>query len=226
MELGTNAHFVRALGCVDFFSQLPVIAKTVVLPAKYQFSKRYIVIAPGASWQPRGWPVAHFAALIQQLASQFAIDFVLCGGKEDQTLCDELSQKVNSSNLINLAGQTKLLELIEIIRGAVLVVSNESSPVHIAAAIATPSVCLLGGGHFGRFMPYIIEKPALTPPTAPIAVWHEMDCFGCSWKCKFELEANQAVPCMAMVSVDLVAKRCQAVLIQSLDTTTLCEQAQ
>ena len=226
MELSTNAHFVRTLGALDFLSQTPVIARTLLLSAKHQFNRRYIVIAPSASWQPRAWPIAHFAALIQQLSSQFDVDFVLCGGKEDQALCEELLQKVNSSNLIDLAGQTNLLELVEIIRGAVLVVSNESSPVHIAAATATPSVCLLGGGHFGRFMPYIIEEPVLTLPTTPVAVWHEMDCFGCSWKCKFELEANQAMPCMAMVSVDLVAKRCQALLMQSFSTTTLCGQAQ
>jgi ADP-heptose:LPS heptosyltransferase len=212
MELSTNAHFVRALGCVDFLSQIPVIAKTVALPATYQFSKRYIVIAPGASWQPRSWPAAHFAALIQQLASQFVGDFVLCGGKDDQALCEELSQKVNASNVINLAGQTSLLELVEIIRGAVLVISNESSPVHLAAATATPSVCILGGGHFGRFMPYTIEQQAQTPVGIPTPVWHEMDCFGCSWKCKFKLEGDQAVPCVAMISVDRLKMHCQALL--------------
>ncbi len=212
MELSTNAHFVRALGCIDFLSQIPIIAKTVALPAKYRFSKRYIVIAPGASWQPRSWPVAHFAALIQQLASQFTVDFVLCGGKDDQALCEDLSQKVSASNVINLAGQTSLLELVEIIRGAVLVISNESSPVHLAAATATPSVCILGGGHFARFTPYIIEQQPQTPLSAPTAVWHDMDCFGCSWKCKFKLEGDQAVPCVAMISVDRVKTHCQALL--------------
>lgn len=212
MELSTNAHFVRALGCIDFLSQTPVIAKVVALPATYQFSKPYIVIAPGASWQPRSWPIGHFAALIQQLASQFAIDFVLCGGKDDQALCEKLSQKVSASNVINLAGQTSLLELVEIIRGAVLVISNESSPVHLAAATATPSVCILGGGHFGRFMPYTIEQQAQTPVGIPTPVWHDMDCFGCSWKCKFKLEGDQAVPCVAMISVDRLKMHCQALL--------------
>ena len=217
MELSTNAHFVRALGCIDFLSQTPVIAKVMALPATYQFSKRYIVIAPGASWQPRSWPVAHFAALIQQLASQFAIDFVLCGGKDDQALCEELSQKVSASNLINLAGQTSLLELVEIIRGAVLVISNESSPVHLSAATATPSVCILGGGHFGRFMPYIIEQQIQTPLSSPVAVWHEMDCFGCSWKCKFKLEIEETVPCVAMISIAHVAKICQSIVLEPLN---------
>ncbi len=226
MELSTNAHFVRALGSLDFLSQTPVIDITVPLSAKHQFNKRYIVIAPGASWQPRAWPIAHFAALIQQLSSQFNVDFVLCGGKEDQPLCEELLQKVNSGNLINLTGQTSLLELIEIIRGAVLVVSNESSPVHIAAATATPSVCLLGGGHFGRFMPYTIERQVETPFSSPVAAWHNMDCFGCSWKCKFKLEANQAVPCIVMVSVDAIAEHCQTILTQILGSTTFCEKAQ
>ena len=111
-----------------------------------------------------------------------------------------------------------MLELVEIIRGAMLVVSNESSPVHIAAATATPSVCLVGGGHFGRFMPYTIEGQEDSPFSSPVAVWHEMDCFGCSWKCKFELENQQTVPCVSMISITHVAKICQTTLIESLNT--------
>jgi ADP-heptose:LPS heptosyltransferase len=106
-----------------------------------------------------------------------------------------------------LAGKTSLLDLVEVVRAATLVISNDSSPIHIAAGTVTPSVCILGGGHFGRFLPYTTE--CLNGPSAKItAVWHDMDCFGCSWKCKFKPEATQAVPCIATVSVDLVIKHC------------------
>lgn len=226
MELSINAHFVRELGCIDFLSNVPSIPKITKIETNFPDTKKpYVVIAPGASWQPKTWPIDNFANLIEKLNSQFDIHFVLCGGKDDYVLCNTLAQKVNLNNVTNLANQTNLVELIEIIRASTLVITNDSSPAHIAAATATRSICILGGGHFGRFLPYSTEN--LNNPSISIkAVWHEMDCFGCSWKCKFQLEGNQAVPCISRISVDLVAIRCEALLTQILNTTTPFAQAQ
>lgn len=218
MELSINAHFVRELGYYDFLSCVPVIPKIAALPTQFQVDVPYIVVAPGASWQPKMWPLGHFAELVRHLDSQFDTHFVLCGGKDDYAICVKLAQEVGLNNLTNLAGRTSLLDLTEIIRAAALVVSNDSSPVHIAAATATPSVCILGGGHFGRFLPYVTEH-ASDPLTKITAAWHEMDCFGCSWRCKFTLEANQAVPCISMISIDIVLKRCHALIGQNIKTT-------
>ena len=217
MELSINAHFVRELGCRDFLSNVPVIPKVTALAKQLQFQSPYIVIAPGASWQPKMWPLHHFAELIRQLDSQFDTHFVLCGGKDDYKICADLAQELGLKNLTNLASRTSLLDLTEIIRSAALVISNDSSPVHIAAATATPSVCILGGGHFGRFFPYITEQTS-DPATKITAAWHEMDCFGCSWRCKFTLEANQAVPCISKVSRDTVLNHCQTLISQNIDT--------
>jgi ADP-heptose:LPS heptosyltransferase len=217
MELSINAHFVRELGCIDFLCNVPVIPKITGIETDFRPTKPYVVIAPGASWRPKMWPIDHFAHLIEKLNSQFDIHFVLCGGTDDDVLCKTLLQKVNLNNVTNLANKTNLLELVEIIRTAALVITNDSSPAHIAAATATHSVCILGGGHFGRFLPYSTEH--LSNPTISIkAIWHDMDCFGCSWRCKFTLEGDQAVPCISEISVDLVVNRCQALLTQILDT--------
>ena len=217
MELSINAHFVRELGCRDFLSNVPVIPKVSVIAKQLQFKSPYIVIAPGASWQPKVWPLHHFAELIRLLDSQFDTHFVLCGGKDDYKICAELAQDVRLSNLTNLAGQTSLLDLVEVIRAATLVVSNDSSPVHIAAATATPSVCILGGGHFGRFLPYTTEYVS-DSSTKITAVWYGMDCFGCSWRCKFQRDDKSAVPCIATISVDLVVQHCQDLMKKILSS--------
>ena len=217
MELSINAHFVRELGCRDFLSNVPCIPKVAALAKQLQFKSPYIVITPGASWQPKMWPLHHFAELIRQLDSQFDTHFVLCGGKDDYGICAELAQDVGLSNLTNLAGQTSLLDLVEVIRAATLVVSNDSSPVHIAAATATPSVCILGGGHFGRFLPYTTEYVS-DSSTKITAVWYGMDCFGCSWRCKFQRDDKSAVPCIATISVDLVVQHCQDLMKKILSS--------
>jgi ADP-heptose:LPS heptosyltransferase len=214
MELNINAHFIRELGCSDFLSSVPVIPKTTMLATNFKINKRYIVVAPGASWQPKMWPIDHFSQLIQKLNSQFDIHFVLCGGKDDYALCKTLEQNLNLNNVTNLANQTNLLELIEIIRAATLVITNDSAPAHVAAATATQTICILGGGHFGRFLPYSTEH--LSNPAANIsAVWHDMDCFGCSWKCKFKIAGHEAVPCISAISVDVLVNHCQTLMVQS-----------
>ena len=200
MELNKNAHFLRQLGDNDFLSNIPR------LRAHLTVNRPYVVIAPGASWQPKMWPAAHFAKLIEKLTSQFHVEVVLCGGPGDQAAYDELVGLMPQQRLTNFVGQTNLIELIEVIRQATLLVSNDSSPIHIAAATQTPSVCILGGGHFGRFLPYAPEQ--LTATCAPVIAAQQMDCFGCSWRCIYKIAATEAVPCIANVSVASVFDAC------------------
>ena len=210
MELSINAHFVRKLGCTDFLSSVPAIPQTITLKAKLQVAGPYIVIAPGASWQPKMWPIDNFADLIRQLNSQCDIRFVLCGGKNDYLVCEQLARELGFCNLSNLAGQTSLLDLVEIVRGAALVITNDSSPVHIAAATDTPSVCILGGGHSGRFLPYRIESEVIS--ALPSTLTTPMECFGCNWACSFLKETVITVPCITTVSPIDVMQRCTALL--------------
>jgi len=58
-----------------------------------------------------------------------------------------------------------------------LYVGAESAGAHMACALGIPNVVLLGGGHFGRFMPY-------SPLTSAVVL--PMDCFGCNWRCKYD----------------------------------------
>jgi ADP-heptose:LPS heptosyltransferase len=219
MELSINAHFVRELGCTDFLSALPVIPETTAPATQFDTNKPYIVIAPGASWQPKMWPARHFAELVRQLNAKFDIRFALCGGNDDYLICESLAQDLGFSNLTNLAGKTSLLDLVEIIRRAELVVSNDSSPVHIAAATGATAICILGGGHFGRFLPYQIENS--TERWSPHVFWNEMDCFDCRWLCKFKPLHDNVVPCISGVSVENVTTACMAILLNKLDPSSL-----
>jgi ADP-heptose:LPS heptosyltransferase len=54
----------------------------------------------------------------------------------------------------------------------------DSSPAHLAVAVNTPTVCVIGGGHYKRFFPY-------GDPKLFRAATEELDCFYCDWKCKF-----------------------------------------
>ncbi len=213
MELNINAHFVRELGAREFLSSVPLIKSTPSRLFNLQVDHDYLVVAPSASWQPKMWPINNFAELLQRLSKRFDLQIVLCGGTSDQALCHQLGALVSNHQIINLAGQTTLLELIEIIRSAKLLVTNDSAPVHISAATQTPSVCILGGGHYGRFLPYTPEQ--IVDTATPIVVTHSMPCFNCSWRCQYKLAQGAAVPCIADISVDSIYDLCVDALSQS-----------
>jgi ADP-heptose:LPS heptosyltransferase len=205
MELIRNAEFVRQLGDTSFVSGVPEIAPLLDLPENLQFDLPYIVIFPGASWEPKMWPAEKFAELIKNLKAEYEFDILLCGGGDEYGLC----QKIISDSKIdahNLAGVTKLQELVEVIRNASLVVANDTSAIHIAAATQTNSVCVLGGGHFGRFLPYKVES-SNNSKTPNIQI-HKMDCYGCNWDCCYTKSPVETVPCVANISVAQVYSEC------------------
>ena len=89
-------------------------------------------------------------------------------------------------------------DLVELIRASRLLIGNETSAVHIAVAVDTPSVCILGGGHYGRFMPYELADGDAPRPAVAM---HKMPCFGCDWRCSQPHQPGKAMPCIAAVSV-------------------------
>jgi len=197
MELQRNGEFVRGLGLQTFTAGVPMLPKMTVLPERLTIEPPYFMISPGALWSGRLWPAARFGEVLAKLADSRGWRAILCGSPEERGLCDQV---ICSANLeaLNIAGETSLSELAEVVRHAAIVIGNDSSVVHIAAAVGTPSVCLLGCGHYGRFMPYDTDG---IDEAAPVPVTHWMDCFGCNWKCTQPHQKGMAVPCISRIKV-------------------------
>ncbi len=210
MELETNAYFISSLGQDQYVSSVPKLPVLCALPSKLKIDNPYIVIVPGASWEARAWPIEYFAELINGLGKGNSKTFVLCGALNEWALCENLRTLCPNSDIQNLAGQTALVQLIEIIRSAELTIANESAAIHIAAATETPSVCITGGGHYGRFMPYGVTGSSRQ--MTPVAISYQMDCFGCKWICPFKTPDEISVPCILKITVVDVLKKCEALL--------------
>ncbi|CAN1568642.1 RfaF ADP-heptose,LPS heptosyltransferase [Burkholderiaceae bacterium] len=212
MELNINAHFIRELGFQRFLSSVPLIPiNTAHRINDFVPESPYVVIAPGASWVGKEWSIEQFSQVAERLSQDYALIIILCGSKADRRTCDQICTRLSSDSVINLAGRTSLPQYIELIRGAKFVVSSDSAPVHIAAATKTPSVCILGGGHYGRFYPYAPEQIYKSDALPTIAL-HWMDCFGCGWKCTLIQDVTAAVPCISAVKVTTVLDACARIL--------------
>jgi len=201
-EMQRNADFLRALG---IYSAAPACARLGPIgtrPGALDPARAYFVVMPGAGSSRRMWPLDHFAALARRVATAHDLRLVVCGSPDERGLAEALVREAGLADTLMLAGQTSVTELVETIRGARLTIANDSSAIHIAAAVGTPSLCLLGGGHYGRFLPYPDAAQNLGPHNRPACVHAAMPCFNCNWQCSQTHGPQGPFPCLEAIGRD------------------------
>jgi lipopolysaccharide heptosyltransferase II len=115
---------------------------------------RWIAIQPGARWENKRWPVEFFAGLVRLLAKKFPdTRYAILGTAEDQPLGETIA-RTGGQRCLNLCGQTSLLEMVEWLRRCELMVTNDTGPMHAAAALGKPLVALFGPTEPRRTGPY------------------------------------------------------------------------
>ena len=212
MELERNAEFVRGLG-YEFqagFSELPRlknISNDIVPQAQY------VVIFPGGSAKKKMWPIGRYAQIGEYIVNEKNTDIYLCGSKNEEYLYDDFMKCVSDSSvrarIHNYFGKTSLLELAEVIRNAKLLISNDTSGIHFAAAVDTKGICLYGEFDYGRFLPYKCERDC--SQHNPIIICSAgMDCAGCSGKggitkeCRKNLSKTGRYLCIENIQINQV----------------------
>ena len=105
---------------------------------------RWIAIQPGARWPTKCWPAEHFAELTRLFAQNVPdVRFAVMGGAEDKPR-GEIIFHAAPDRVLNLCGETTLPEMIEWLRLCSLMVTNDTGPMHAAAALGVPTVALFG----------------------------------------------------------------------------------
>lgn len=204
MELDRNAEFIRGLGLHKFQASTPVypIDTLSQLPQESPFiiDVPYFVIAPGAGFVEKRWSEKNFASVTESLFRRTGWTPVICGEPIEAPLAEKVTCFAPKLPWRNFVGKTTLAQMLHILNRAKLFVGNDSSAVHMAAAIGTPAVCIMGGGHFGRFFPYgNLNRNKI--------VYKKMDCFGCNWRCKYS-----KIRCIEDIEVKDVLEAVQSVL--------------
>ena len=199
-ELEHNAQFLRWLGISDFEVSPPLLQIQFERPVNHLPADYYVII-PGAGGNIRRWPVSNFIELIEKVYALTGISTVICGGHAEEEL-GKIIELGTSAPLINLIGQTSITELASIISEARFMVGNETGAIHIASAVRASSICIIGGGHYGRFIPYHPYNNMQNKN--PVPVFNRMDCFGCNWECIYSIQADNAAPCVEQITLDSV----------------------
>jgi lipopolysaccharide heptosyltransferase I len=128
----------------------------------------YVVLVPSAARPEKRWPIDRFAQLADRIAAKFGMSIVATGSQGERDYINAIG-----SGIINLAGQTSMRELISLMKGASLVISNDTGPGHIAAALDVPLVMLFGPTNPARLCPY--RKPECLVAVEPEAMGMEIE---------------------------------------------------
>ncbi len=141
VNVNTSGHAVdrylevaAELGCDVINPEFPMLHDEYPLPFD-----DYAVLAPGARWDTKRWPSESFGTL----SSLLPIKSVIIGSPEDIERAGTV-EKHASGNALNLAGKTTLREATAVIRNARFMITNDSGPMHIAAALGVPTYAIFG----------------------------------------------------------------------------------
>src|SRR5213079_1920304 len=91
--------------------------------------------------QSKRWPIPYWARIIDQLIGEDTANVILTGATSDLPLIETIQQRAHKQPL-NLAGKTSLAQLAALLKRADLVITGDSGPMHIAAAVGTPLIAI------------------------------------------------------------------------------------
>jgi heptosyltransferase I len=107
-------------------------------------SARWVALLPGARWDNKRWSVENFQELTRRMLSISPdLNFAILGSRDDGALGSAIAG-VDSRRCLDLTGKTSLLEMIEWLRLCELVITNDTGPMHVAAALGRPVIAMFG----------------------------------------------------------------------------------
>jgi lipopolysaccharide heptosyltransferase I len=124
-------------------------------------ASRWLVLLPGARWENKRWPAEYFAESVKRLtATDSELRFAILGSVEDGASARQIAAAC-PQRCLDLSGQTSLQEMVEWIRQCELVVTNDTGPMHVAAALGKPVIAIFGPTNPNRTGPYWQKERAI-----------------------------------------------------------------
>lgn len=119
----------------------------------FPVDRPWVAVSVGARWPTKRWPLTSFAAVIDQLHRAHLGPVVLIGGSEERRDTERL-RSLTKSPFIDLSGEIPLRCLPALLSKATVMITNDSGPMHIAAAFGVPVIALFGPTSAIRTGPY------------------------------------------------------------------------
>jgi lipopolysaccharide heptosyltransferase I len=112
-----------------------------------------IAFIPCSRWPTKNWPLERFVEVGRALQDRVGATIFLAGGPEDQPTCGAIEQQLGGC-VVNLCGETSLVEMGSLLQEMDLVITADSGPMHMAAAVGRPVLAVFGATDPKRTGPY------------------------------------------------------------------------
>ena len=158
-------HLAAALGA----NPEPLAPQLMVTPEEIEAAKKKFGLEkisqpifglnPGAEYGPaKRWPVKKFITAAKEIQQRTNCTWIIFGGKGDVELADRIAVEIRNpkSEIRNVSGQTSLRELMALLKLCRVLLTNDTGPMHVAAALGTPVI-----------VPFGSTSPELTGPGLP-----------------------------------------------------------
>jgi len=154
----------------------------------------YALINPGAAWPNKRWPPQRFGALAAEIRERIGVRSLVLWGPGEEGVA---SLVVSSSRgAAELSPRTNIVDIFAIARRAKLMVSGDTGPLHIAAAVGTPVVALFGPTFSERNGPWSSDD---------ITISRAARCC-----CHYERKCRLPQPCINDIAVDEVVSAAES----------------
>ncbi len=195
----------RALGCRVEEVRFPITvtsddadrANALLNTEGVREESRFAVLAIGANWPNKRWPMKYFAILADWLYREKIIPVIIGNGRLDKGLVQDI-EDLTEVPPVNLVGRTNFKELSHILKRASFVIGGDTGPVHLAAGIGTKTIMLMGPTDANRNGPYRQIENALEIPRACKACWKR--------------SCPKGIDCLAILSIEDVQEKIRKIL--------------
>ena len=163
-----------------------------------RFDRPVVALCPGSiNSRAKRWPAESYAALADRLIAEAGASVVLVGSRAERDVTEQVRARMRHRPVV-LTGETSLAETVAVLSLADLLVTNDTGPAHIAAALGRPTLVIFGP-----------TNPLTTRPFAPAAeiLRHPPDCAPCMLRdCPIDHR------CMTAITPAAVFERARALL--------------
>lgn len=181
------------LGVVDRSVRFPIVVPRTAVAASIaeRFGPDgYALVNPGAAWPNKRWPPDRFGAIAAAIRHEHGLRSVVLWGPGEESLAASVAAA--SDGAAEQAPATNIPDIVAIARGARLMVSGDTGPIHIAGAVGTPLVGLFGPTFPERNGPWSSRDVVLSRVTT------------CS--CLYERRCRRSSRCIDDITIDEVVQ--------------------
>lgn len=153
--------------------------------------KPIVCLCPAAEYGPaKRWPASYFAALADKLQTHGYQVWLMGSNKDTEITHSIMNYATNKNSLYDLAGQTNLVDVIDLLACAKTVVSNDSGLMHIACAVNVPVVAIYGSSS-PNFTPPLNNQTTILQTKIECSPCFERTCKFAHYKCLTEISIDR-----------------------------------